>query len=296
MRLGATTSIAGGISLAIGRAHADGGQCLQVFTRTARGWTSPPLAEAEARAFRRESRAWALPAIAHGSYLVNLATEDRLLRSRSLSAVVEELRRCAALAIPCLVLHPGSHPDVRTGLRHVARALDGIHAETAGLSPRVCLEVTAGPGNCLGHRLEHLEEVLSLVSAPERLGICLDTCHLFAAGYDVSTARGMTAVLDESIRRFGRRRIRCFHLNDSVGPLGCRRDRHAEIGRGMLGLAGFRALVNDARFLDTPAVLETPRPDRYAATLRRLRGMVRKPRDGASESVEARREVETHAV
>jgi deoxyribonuclease IV len=278
MRLGATTSIAGGISLAIGRAHADGGECLQVFTRTARGWTSPPLAEAEAKAFRREARAHGLPAIAHGSYLVNLATEDAVLQGRSLSTVVEELRRCAALAIPCLVLHPGSHPDVRVGLRRVARALDEIHAQVPGLSPRVCLEVTAGPGNCLGHRLEHLEEVLSLVAAPERVGVCLDTCHLFAAGYDVSSARGMRAVLDESIRRFGRLRIRCFHLNDSVGPLGCRRDRHAEIGRGMLGLAGFRALLKDERFLDTPAVLETPRPDRYRATLQRLRAMARAPR------------------
>ena len=273
MRLGAQASIAGGISLAVARAHADGAECFQVFTRSARGWTSPPLLPAEARAFRRESRARALPAIAHGSYLVNLATEDSILRERSLHAVVEELRRCAALAIPCLVLHPGSHPDVRSGLRRVARALDDIHAETAGLSPRVCLEVTAGPGHCLGHRLEHLEEVLSLVSAPERVGVCLDTCHLFAAGYDISTARGMREVLDESIRRFGRRRLRCFHLNDSVGPLGCRRDRHAEIGRGTMGLEGFRALVRDVRFLKTPAVLETPRPDRYAATLTRLRAM-----------------------
>jgi deoxyribonuclease IV len=278
LRLGATTSIAGGISLAIGRAHADGGECLQVFTRTARGWTSPPLAEAEARAFRQASRARELPAIAHGSYLVNLATEDSVLLGRSVATVVEELRRCAALAIPTLVLHPGSHPEVRVGLGRVARALDEIHAQLPGLSPRVCLEVTAGPGNCLGHRLEHLEEVLSLVSAPERVGVCLDTCHLFAAGYDVSTARGMRAVLDESIRRFGRRRIHCFHLNDSAGPLGCRRDRHAEIGRGLVGLAGFRALLNDERFLDTPAVLETPRPDRYRATLRRLRAMVHAPR------------------
>lgn len=275
MRLGAHASIAGGISLAVGRARADGGQCFQVFTRSARGWTNPPLEPLEARAFRRASRAHALPAIAHGSYLVNLATEDSTLRQRSLEAVVDELGRCAALGISCLVLHPGSHPDVRKGLRRIARALDDIHLETAGLSPRVCLEVTAGPGNCLGHRLEHLEEVLSMVSAPDRVGVCLDTCHLFAAGYDISTARGMTAVLDESIRRFGRRRIRCFHLNDSVGPLGCRRDRHAEIGRGMLGLEGFPALVNDARFAETPAVLETPGPERYASTLRRLRKMVR---------------------
>jgi deoxyribonuclease-4 len=274
--LGAHTSIAGGASLAIGRASADGGECLQLFTRSARGWTCPPLPEAEARAFRRAARKTSLRAIAHGSYLVNLATEDSLLRRRSLAAVVDELQRCSALGIGCLVLHPGSHPDVLTGLRRVAAALDDIHAETGGLGPRVCLEVTAGQGNCLGFRLEHLEEILLLTAAPERVGICLDTCHLFAAGYDVSTARGMTAVLDESLRRFGRRRILGFHLNDSVGPRGCRRDRHAEIGKGMLGLAGLRALVNDARFAGTPAVLETPRPDRYRQTLRRLRGMRRK--------------------
>jgi deoxyribonuclease IV len=274
VRLGATTSIAGGVSLAIGRAQDDGGQCLQVFTRSARGWTSPPLLQAEAQAFRKQARRHGLPAIAHGSYLVNLATEDALLRRRSLDAVVEELRRCAALGIPSLVIHPGSHPEVKTGLARVARALDEVHAETVGLKVRVCLEVTAGAGNCLGHRLEHLEEILLHTKAPERLGVCLDTCHLFAAGYDISTARGMTSVLGESIRRFGKRRIRCFHLNDSAGPLGCRRDRHAEIGKGMLGLEGFRTLLNDARFARTVAVLETPRPDRYAATLRLLRAMV----------------------
>ncbi|MGO8969537.1 MAG: deoxyribonuclease IV [Myxococcaceae bacterium] len=223
---------------------------------------------------RATARARALPAIAHGSYLVNLATEDKLLRRRSLEAVVDELQRCAALDIPPLVLHPGSHPDVRKGLLRVARALDEVHAETVGLAPRICLEVAAGPGNCLGWRLEHLEEILLHTRAPQRVGVCLDTCHLFAAGYDISTAQGMTAVLDESVRRFGRRRLRCFHLNDSVGPLGCRRDRHAEIGKGMLGLEAFRTLVNDARSADTPAVLETPRPERYAKMLRRLRGMV----------------------
>ncbi len=277
MRLGAHTSIAGGISQAISRAHADGGRSLQVFTRSARGWTSPPLLEAEVLSFRRQARAGALTPIAHGSYLVNLATEDPLLRERSVSAVVDELQRCAALAIPSLVLHPGSHPDVRAGLRRVARALDDIHARTPGLRPRVCLEVTAGQGNCLGWRLEHLEEILLRTSSPSRLGICLDTCHLFAAGYDVSTRPGMTAVLDESIRRFGRRRIRCFHLNDSVGPLGCRKDRHAEVGCGAMGLRGFRALINDERFRHTPAVLETPRPDRYRATLRRLQSLVQGP-------------------
>ena len=275
MRVGATTSIAGGISLAVARARADGGQSLQIFTRSARGWTSPPLDPAEADGFRRGVRAHRLPAIAHGSYLVNLATEDPVLRRRSLAAAVDELLRCSALGVPSLVVHPGVHPDQSRGLRLVARALDEIHAATRALRPRICLEVTAGQGNALGYRLEHLEEILSATRDAGRVGVCLDTCHLFAAGYDISTARGMTAVLDEAVRRFGLRRIRCFHLNDSVGPLGCRRDRHAEIGKGKLGLTAFRTLLNDGRFADVPGVLETPGPERYGRTLRLLQGMVR---------------------
>jgi len=275
VRIGAQASIAGGVSHAVARARADGGRSFQIFTRSARGWTSPPLDPAEVRGFRRAVRAHRLPAIAHGSYLANLATEDPTLRRRSLAAVVDELRRCSALGIPSLVLHPGVHPDLHRGLRLVARALDEVHAESRGLHPRICLEVTAGQGNALGFRLEHLEEILSSTRDAARVGICLDTCHLFAAGYDISTARGMTGVLDESIRRFGLRRIRCFHLNDSVGPLGCRRDRHAEIGKGKLGLTAFRTLLNDPRFADVPGVLETPGPERYGRALRLLNGMVR---------------------
>jgi deoxyribonuclease IV len=275
VRIGAMASIAGGVSLAVARARSDGGQSLQIFTRSARGWTSPPLDPAEAQGFRRAVRAHRLAAIAHGSYLINLATEDPVLRGRSLAAAVDELRRCSALGVSSLVVHPGVHRDQSRGLRLVARALDEIHAETRGLRPRVCLEVTAGQGNALGFRLEHLEEILAATRDAAHVGVCLDTCHLFAAGYDISTAKGMTALLDEAVRRFGRRRIRCFHLNDSVGPLGCRRDRHAEIGKGKLGLTAFRTLLNDGRFADVPGVLETPGPERYGRTLRLLHGMVR---------------------
>jgi len=140
----------------------------------------------------------------------------------------------------------------------------------------VCLEVTAGQGNCLGHRLEHLEEILLRVNAPGRVGVCLDTCHLFGAGYDLSTEAGTERVMDEAVRRFGRRRIRCFHLNDSLRPRGARVDRHADIGRGEIGLAAFRFLVNDARFRDVPAVMETPDPSRYARGLRLLHSLIRK--------------------
>ncbi|HVP62439.1 MAG TPA: deoxyribonuclease IV [Myxococcaceae bacterium] len=276
MKLGAHESVAGGVSRAFGRAADHGARSLQIFTRSARGWSSPPLTAQERRAFRREARGAGVPVIAHGSYLVNLASEDPVIRSRSLEAVREELLRCEALGIRSLVFHPGSHPTLRRGLRLVARALDEVHRALPGLSARICLEVTAGQGNCLGHRLEDLEEILARVDAPGRVGVCLDTCHLFSAGYDLSTEAGTEAVTDEAVRRFGRRRIRCFHLNDSLRPRGARVDRHAEIGRGAMGLPAFRFLVNDARFAATPAVLETPDPGRYARGLRLLHSLIRK--------------------
>jgi len=276
VRLGAHESVAGGISLAFGRGVEHGARSIQIFTRSGRAWCCPPLAAEERRAFRRAARRVGVPAIAHGSYLVNLASEDPVVRARSLQAVREELLRCEALGIQTLVFHPGSHPSTRRGLRLVAQALDEVHRALPGLSTRVCLEVTAGQGNCLGHRLEHLEEILARVDAPGRVGVCLDTCHLFAAGYDLSSEAGTEAVMDEAARRFGRRRIRCFHLNDSLRPRGARVDRHADIGRGAIGLPAFRSLVNDARFQLTPAVLETPDPGRYARGLRLLHSLIRK--------------------
>jgi len=276
VRLGAQESVAGGVSLAFGRAAEHGARSVQIFTRSSRCWSSPPLADEECRAFRREARAAEIPAIAHGSYLVNLASEDPLIRDRSLAAVREELSRCEALGIRSLVFHPGSHSSRRRGLRLVARALDEVHRELPGLRVRLCLEVTAGQGNCLGHRLEEIEEILGRVGAPGRVGVCLDTCHLFSAGYDLSTESGTEAVMDEAVRRFGRSRIRCFHLNDSLRPRGARVDRHAEIGRGTMGLSAFRFLVNDARFQSIPAVLETPNPGRYARGLRLLHSLIRK--------------------
>jgi deoxyribonuclease IV len=276
VRLGAHESVAGGVSLAVGRAAEHGARSVQIFTRSGRAWSSPPLGAEEGRAFRRAAREAGLPAIAHGSYLVNLASEDPIVRGRSLEAVREELLRCEALGIRSLVFHPGSHQSARRGLRLVARALDEVHRAVPGLSTRVCLEVTAGQGNCLGHRLEDLEEILARVDAPGRVGVCLDTCHLFAAGYDLSSQAGTEAVMDEAVRRFGQRRIRCFHLNDSARPRGARVDRHADIGRGAIGLPAFRYLVNDERFHQTPAVLETPDPGRYARGLRLLHSLIRK--------------------
>jgi deoxyribonuclease-4 len=264
------------VSQAFARAEAHGASSLQVFTKNARGWSAPPLTEEECRAFREEARRTGLPVIAHGSYLVNLGNEDPLLREKSLACVTEELTRCERLGIPFYVLHPGGHPDERRGLALIAQALDEVHQRTPHFTTRLCLEVTAGQGHCLGWRFEHLEEILSQVRAEARLGVCLDTCHLHAAGYDLTTPRGYEAVLGEFDRRVGLKRVCCFHLNDCKKPLGCRVDRHEEVGKGAIGLTTFRLLMKDPRFIDTIGVLETPFPERYGENIRLLESLGRR--------------------
>ena len=273
MLLGAHESIAGGVSQAFARAEEHGARSLQIFTKNARGWSAPALSDPERRAFRAEARRTGLPAIAHGSYLVNLASEDPVLRERSLACVTEELTRCERLGISFLVIHPGSHPDERRGLRLIAQGLDEVHRRTPRFRARVCLEITAGQGTCLGWRFWHLAEILSQVAREDRLGVCLDTCHLFAAGYDLSTERGYEKVMAECDATVGLERVRCFHLNDCKKPLGCRVDRHEEVGKGSIGRVAFRCLVNDARFDNTIGALETPFPERYGQTLRLLESL-----------------------
>ncbi|NMO17941.1 deoxyribonuclease IV [Pyxidicoccus fallax] len=276
MLIGAHESIAGGVSRAFARAEEHGARALQIFTRNARGWSAPALTEDERLAFRAEAKRTGLPAIAHGNYLVNLATEEPLHRERSIHCVAEELTRCERLGIPYLVMHPGTHPDEQRGLTLIAQGLDEVHAHCKGYSARICLEGTAGQGSSLGWRFEHLAEILCRVGDEERLGICLDTCHLFAAGYDLSTVRGYESVMDECDRLVGLSRVRCFHLNDCKKPLGCRVDRHEEPGKGAIGLTAFRCLVKDARFAHTIGVLETPFPERYGENIRLLESLGRR--------------------
>lgn len=275
MRIGAHESTAGGVSKAFARAEAHGGRTLQLFTRSARGWTSPALSRTEAAAFRREARRTGLPAFAHGSYLANFASEDPLIRSRSIAAAEDELRRAERLKLAYLVYHPGSHPDERRGLRLIAQAMDEVLRAVRPRTTTLCFEGTAGQGSCLGWRLEHLAELLSGAAEGDRLGICLDTCHLFAAGYDLRTRKGYEKVVAQVEATVGTRRVRCLHLNDSQRPLGSRVDRHASLGEGELGWAPFRYLVNDPRFQDTLAALETPAPERYGETIAHLNSFVR---------------------
>jgi len=273
--VGAHESIAGGVSQAFARAEEHGAKSFQIFTKNARGWKAPPLTEGERQAFRAEARRTRLPSIAHGSYLVNLGTEDPALREKSIACVREELTRCEQLGIAYLVIHPGGHPDEALGLRLIAHGLDEVHQATPRFKTKIALEVTAGQGNCLGWRFEHLAEILSQVSREARLALCLDTCHLHAAGYDLTTPRRYEGVMADLDRLVGLARVRCFHLNDCKKPLGCRVDRHEEIGQGTLGLAPFRALVNDPRFTDAVGVLETPFPERYPEAIRLLNSLRR---------------------
>ncbi len=234
-----------------------------------------PLEDEERSAFRLEARRTGLPSIAHGSYLMNLATEDVGLREKSLRCLLDELTRCERLGIPHLVIHPGGHSDPRRGLRLVSAGLDEVHAESRRFRARIAIEVTAGQGNSLGWRFEHIAEILAQSRRGDRLGVCLDTCHLHAAGYDISSAKGYERVMAELDRMVGLQRVTSFHLNDCKKPLGCRVDRHEEIGKGTLGLTAFRCLVRDPRFRDCVAVLETPFPDRYAKAIRLLESMAR---------------------
>ena len=259
--LGAHVPTAGGLHHAPAHGRDIGATAIQVFTRNQRQWAARPLEKDEATAFREALAESGVRAVmAHGSYLVNLASPDPTLSARGREAFRVEMERCHALGIPSLVFHPGAHLGAgdEAGLRTVARGLDAVFAACRRAAVMPLVEITAGQGSCVGHRFEHLAEILTRVKSPERVGVCLDTCHLFAAGYDIATPRGYDKTLAEFDRVVGLGKLRAMHLNDSRTPMGSRVDRHAPIGEGSLGLRTFRRLLADPRLRDVPKVLETP--------------------------------------
>lgn len=259
--LGAHVPTAGGLSKAAEHGRAIGAGAIQIFTRNQVQWQARPVDAGEAAAFRAALEASGVRlAVAHGSYLVNLASPDAELRTRSRAAFVAELQRCHALGLPYLIFHPGAHMGAgeAAGLRTLVRSLDHVLARTAGLDVMPLVEVTAGQGSTLGQRFEHLAEVFARVREPGRLGVCLDTCHLFAAGYDIATHEGYEDTLAQLARLVGLDRVRALHLNDAKKGLGSRLDRHAPIGEGCLGLDVFRRLLRDPRLQGRPMLLETP--------------------------------------
>jgi len=265
MLLGAHMSIAGGVDKAVLRGQRIGCQAIQVFTKNNIRWAAPPLKdETIERWYDNLQEAGIAMVVAHASYLLNLASPDDALWHKSLDALVLEMRRCDALSIPYLIMHPGAHTGSgeETGLRRIAQALDRTFERAPDAQVTVLLEITAGQGTALGYRFEHLAQIMQQAAAGDRLGVCFDTCHALAAGYEIRTPEGYADTFRQLDRIIGLERLRVFHANDSKRDLGSRVDRHEQIGKGYVGLEGFRLLMNDARFAQHPMLLETPKgPD-----------------------------------
>ena len=288
---GSHLSIAGGLHNAALAAEKFGMDTVQIFTKNQQQWRVKPLEEDVVASWKSHCGRLNLEhTVSHDSYLINLASPDDELWQKSIDLFVEELSRCMILRIPYLVTHPGAHVGCgeEAGLKRVAKALDIVHQRLPRLAasrrdahPQVitCLEITAGQGSCLGHRLEHLATIIDLAKDPDRLAVCLDTAHLFAAGYDFR-GRKYAKFIKEIETTVGLDRIKVLHLNDSKKELGSRVDRHDHIGRGQIGLEGFKPIVRDKRWRNIPKILETPKEedesgrDWDAVNLETLKGLM----------------------
>jgi deoxyribonuclease IV len=283
-RFGAHLSVAGGLQNALISAAALGCDCVQIFVKNQRQWIAKPLQEEQIRLFHGTQRQTGIrPVVAHAGYLLNLASPEQAGRRRSIAALIDELERCEALGVPYLVLHPGSHvgAGVDAGIANAVRSLNDTHKATKGFAARVLLETTAGQGSSLGCEIEQIGRIIDGTNDPDRLGVCLDTCHLFAAGYDLGDPAAYESTLALLTAHVGLQRINCIHMNDSRSPCGGRVDRHEHIGKGKLGRQGFIHVVNDSRLAAMPKILETPKgtdgrgTDLDRVNLRRLRRMIR---------------------
>ena len=284
--LGAHMSIAGGLYRALERGRALDCGAVQLFLRNQRQWHARPMTDAEVRAFHAARRQTGIRHVfAHASYLINLGAPDDAAWRRAVDAFTDELERAERLDLSCVVVHPGSHlgAGVASGLARVVAALDEVTRRTPGYTVRIALENTAGAGHAIGRTFEELGALLARAARPERVGICVDTCHLFAAGYDVRSEAGYRRALGECREAVGLERVLAFHLNDARAPLDSGLDRHEHIGRGYLGRLPFRRLLRDRRFRQVPKVLETPKEPEPVADRRNL-ALLRALRRGASAS------------
>lgn len=280
LAFGAHVSAAGGVDKAFARGEEFAMEAIQIFTKSERQWRAKPLEHDVVDAYYRErERSGIDKIVVHDSYLINLASPNEDLRARSIDAFKEELTRCETLNIPSLVTHPGAHTGcgVDAGLQNIVDSLNRIHDNLPDLKVRTLLETTAGQGTTLGRTFEELATIIAGVEAKERVMVCLDTCHIFAAGYDFRTQDGYADVMRKFEDTIGLDRLQAIHLNDSKNPLASNKDRHDHIGEGEIGPEGFRYLVNDARLDGIPALLETEKGDDNqldGKNLAMLRGMV----------------------
>ena len=282
MPIGAHMSISGGMHKALERGKEVGCETVQLFVKSNMQWKATPLTDEVAAQFKEVRRETGIsPLVAHLSYLVNLAATDPKTRTRSHQTFPIEHDYTERLGIEYLVIHPGAHMGAGedAALKKIAGFLNRLHSKTAGYQAKVLLETTAGQGTYVGHRFEHLARILEMLDEPERVGVCYDTCHTFAAGYDIRTESAYRKTFREFNRIVGVKWLKVFHLNDSKAPFESRVDRHEHIGRGHLGLEPFRLLLNDRRFRKLPMILETPKGEEKgesfdATNLRTLRSLI----------------------
>lgn len=271
--LGAHMSIAGGVHNCFD--HGEHFKCttIQIFTKNASQWRAKPLTDTEIDKFKeRQKQTKISPVVAHDSYLINLGSNDKALLQKSKEAFLVEIERCELLGIPYLVMHPGSHTGAgeEIGLKTIADSLSWLHHKSPETKVMICLETTAGQGTNLGYRFEQIADIIELSDSPERLGVCLDTCHIFAAGYDIRTERAYKKTMREFNSVIGLKRLKVIHFNDCKKELGSRVDRHAHIGKGFIGVEPFGFFMNDRRLAKIPKILETPKGDDGSADDRNL--------------------------
>jgi deoxyribonuclease IV len=260
--LGAHMSIAGEVGEAFNRGKQVGCECIQIFTKSSRQWASKAYSNEEIETFKRNRiESGIKTVIAHDSYLVNLGAPDDAMRLKSVKGLIDELHRCEALGVPTLVAHPGAHvgSGIENGIKTIAKSIDEAHAACKGFKVNIALEITAGQGSTLGHTFEQMAQIFDAVVENERMRLCFDTEHAFAAGYDLRTPEGYEKTFDELDKHVGLKKLAAFHLNDSIKDFHSRVDRHQHIGKGFIGLDAFRRLLNDQRFFGLPMCLETPK-------------------------------------
>jgi deoxyribonuclease-4 len=262
MKVGAHMSTSGGVWKALERGRSIDCEVVQIFVKNNMQWFGKRLSPSDLTQYTSEFAKAGLSCVfGHAGYLINLGAADSLNREKSIESLIQEIELATDLRLPFLVLHPGAHLGAgeEKGLKQIVEGLNQVFAATKTSSVRIALENTAGQGTCLGNLVAHLAAIFDRVKRPERLGLCLDTAHFFAAGYDIRMLRGWDAAIGEVDSLIGVKQILAFHLNDSRTELGSRVDRHAHIGEGKIGREAFRHIVNDGRFKNHPGCLETPK-------------------------------------
>lgn len=272
--LGAHMSIAGGVHTAVERAVSIGCTTMQMFVKNNNQWRGKKLTDEDISTYKKLLRESSIaPVVVHDTYLINLCAMDRTILQKSRTALKDELDRSEALGVEYLNFHPGSHVGAgeRDGIKRIVESLNLIHEQTHGYRVKSVLETTAGQGTAIGFRFEQLREIIDGVEEPERMAVCVDTCHIFAAGYDISTEPGYEETFREFDQILGLHRLVAFHVNDSKREKGSRVDRHEHIGKGKIGKTGFRLLMNDDRFKDIPKILETPKEPEMKEDVKNMR-------------------------